>query len=76
MRFVPVKTVDQQAVLSVHRSRALLIGERTALINHLRGLLSEFGIIIPRGAERVRRELPGILEDPENDLPALARAGR
>jgi transposase len=73
MRFVPVKTVEQQAILSVHRTRALLIGERTALINHLRGLLGEFGIVVAQGAAKIRREIPWILEDAENGLPDLAR---
>lgn len=73
MRFVPVKSVEQQAVLSVHRSRAMLIGERTALINHLRGLLAEFGIVIAQGAAKVRSAMPEILEDAENGIPSLAR---
>jgi transposase len=73
MRFVPVKTVEQQAILSVHRSRSLLIGERTALVNHLRGLLAEFGLVMPKGFASARRELPGILEDAENGIPELAR---
>ncbi|NIT61907.1 MAG: IS110 family transposase [Aliifodinibius sp.] len=73
MRFVPVKTVQQQAILCVHRSRTILIGERTALINHLRGLLAEFGIIVAQGAANIRKAMPGILEDAENNLPGLAR---
>ena len=73
MRFVPVKTIQQQAILCVHRSRAILIGERTALINHLRGLLAEFGIIIAQGAANIRKAMPDILEDAENTLPSLAR---
>lgn len=73
MRFVPIKTTEQQAMLSVHRSRTLLIGERTALINHVRGLLGEFGIVLAQGAASLRRELPWILEDAENGLPDLAR---
>ena len=73
MRFVPVKTVEQQSILCEHRTRAMLIGERTALINHLRGLLTEFGIVIPQRASSVRNAMPGILEDGENGLPYLAR---
>ena len=57
----------------MHRSRTLLIAERTALINHIRGLLTEFGIVLPQGATKVRQELPWILEDAENGLPDLAR---
>ena len=49
MRFVPVKTVDQQAALSLHRSRELLVRQRTQLANALRALLSEFGIVAGKG---------------------------
>ena len=73
MRFVPIKTAEQQAVLTLHRARELLIGERTALGNHLRGLLAEFGIVLTQGIGPLRRALPGILEDAENGLPMLAR---
>jgi transposase len=73
MRFVSVKSPEQQAVLTLHRSRALLVKERTALINHVRGLLAEFGIPLSQGAHHVRARLPDILEDAENNLPSLAR---
>ena len=73
MRFVPVKTTEQQALLMVHRIRERVKSERTALINQTRGLLAEFGIVIPQGAGALRRHLPGILEEAENDLPSLAR---
>ena len=73
MRFVPIKTTEQQALLMVHRIRERVKSERTALINQVRGLLAEFGLIMPQGAGALRRHLPGILEDAENDLPALAR---
>jgi len=73
MRFVPIKEVEQQAVLTLHRARALLVTERTALVNHIRGLLSEYGIIIAQGVVKVRAALPQILEDGDNGLPALAR---
>ena len=73
MRFVPVKTEEQQAVLMVHRVRSLMVGERTSLVNQIRGLLSEFGIVLPQGRCHVRSQLPSILEDAENDLPAVAR---
>jgi transposase len=71
--FVPVKTADQQAQLCVHRVRQGLIAERTALINQLRGLLSEFGLIMPKGRYPAQREIPLILEDADNGLPMLAR---
>lgn len=73
MRFVPIKEVEQQAVLTLHRARALLVSERTALVNHIRGLLSEYGIIIAQGVAKVRVALPQILEDGDNALPGLAR---
>jgi transposase len=73
MRFVPIKSAEQQAVLSLHRARELLVGQRTALINQIRGLLGEYGIVVGPGAGRLRRALPEILEDAENKLPALAR---
>ena len=52
MRFVAIKSADQQAALSLHRSRNLLVKQRTQLVNMLRGLLAEFGIDIPEGLER------------------------
>ena len=71
MRFVPVKDVGQQAVLTVHRARQLLVAERTALVNQRRGLLAECGVIVSAGIGALRRAWPGLLETPE--LPALAR---
>ncbi len=53
MRFVAVKTVEQQSLLSRHRARGLLVRQRTQLINGLRGLVAEFGVYIPRGLARV-----------------------
>ena len=71
MRVVPIKTLTQQAVLTVHRARQLLVAERTALVNQTRGLLAEYGLIVPAGIGALRRALPGLLETP--DLPGLAR---
>ena len=73
MRFVPVKSDEQQAILSLHRIRQGLIKERTALINQLRGLLSEFGLIMPKGRYSAQHHIPDILDDAENGLPMLAR---
>ena len=73
MRFVPIKTVEQQAVLTVHRARELLVSERTAVANQMRGLLMEYGIVIPAGLQRLRRALPGILSTADDTLPTLAR---
>lgn len=70
---VPIKTVEQQAVMTLHRVRQGLIRERTAMINQLRGLLSEFGIVMTKGRYALQNEIQGILEDAENGLPHLAR---
>ena len=64
MRFVPVKSENQQATLMLHSARELLISQRTALINVLRGLFAELGIVVPQGAHNARR-LIAILEDDE-----------
>src|SRR5688572_30472923 len=69
MRFVPIKNAEQQAVLSLHRARAGFVKARTAAANQIRGLLSEFGIVIPQGIHHIAKHLPDILEDAENDLP-------
>jgi transposase len=63
MRFVPVKSQDEQARLCVHRVRQGLVEQRTATINRIRGLLSEFGIVLPQRAATVRREATVHLED-------------
>lgn len=73
MHFVPIKDEEQQAVLTVHRARALLVSERTALGNHIRGLLAEYGIVLARGPARLRAALPGIIAEADNGLPLLAR---
>ena len=63
MHFVPVKSEDEQARLCVHRVRQGFVEQRTATINRLRGLLSEFGIVLPQKAATVRREATAHLED-------------
>jgi transposase len=74
VRFVPVKSAEQQSVLMLHRMRALLIRQRTMLVNALRGHLAEFGIIVAQGINRVR-ELIKLMTDESADavLPPLAR---
>lgn len=73
MHFVAVKSEEQQAVLMVHRARSLVVATRTALVNQIRGLLGEFGVVLPKGVATLRARLPAILEDAENALPALGR---
>ena len=69
MRFVPVKTAEQQALLAVHRVRQGFVEERTATINRLRGLLAEFGVVLPLQAATVRRQAAQHLDA----LPAWAQ---
>ena len=69
MRFVPVKSVEQQALLAMHRVRQGFVVERTATINRLRGLLSEFGVVLPLRSITVRRQAAAAAEN----LPELAR---
>jgi transposase len=73
MRFVPIKNGEQQAVLALHRARQGFVTARTAQANQIRGLLSEYGIVIPQGLSHVSKRLPEILEDGENDLPGVFR---
>jgi transposase len=73
MRFVPVKTADQQAALSLHRARSGLVRSRTGVANQIRGLLEEFGVVLAVGIKHVRDEVPGLIEDGEIDLPPLFR---
>jgi transposase len=73
MRFVPIKNVAQQAILSVQRARQGFVKARTAQANQIRGLLSEFGIIIPQGIKSIAQHMPDILEDAANSLPGTMR---
>ena len=73
MRFVPTKTVQQQAMLTLHRARQGFVTARTAQSNQLRGLLSEFGIVMPKGISNLKRQIPEILEDAENGLLHASR---
>ena len=73
MRYVTVKNVDQQAILSVHRARQGFVKARTAQGNQIRGLLSEFGIVIPQGIQSIIKRIPEILEDGDSGLPGTMR---
>lgn len=80
MRFVGIKTVDQQVIQAEHRIRARLVKSRTALSNEIRGFLAEFGIVVAVSIGKLRKALPELLEDGENGLPGdfrvlLARLG-
>lgn len=73
MRFVAIKSVDQQDIQAIHRIRSGLVQRRTALANQIRGLLGEYGIIIQQGIKKLSQQLPLILEDAENGLTDLGR---
>lgn len=73
MRFVPIKSIEQQDVQNLHRQRERVKKSRIALVNQVRGLLAEYGIVIHKGIPAVRRELPLILEDAENKLTCRSR---
>lgn len=72
MRFIPVKSAEQQAVLVVHRVRAGLVSERTRVINQLRGLLAEFGVVAPKGAANLKSRWAELRQRFAELVPALA----
>ena len=72
MRFVPVKSEEQQGVLVLHRVRELLVRQRTMLVNGLRAHMAEFGISVPQGIQRLP-ELVALLEDEKTGIPQIAR---
>ncbi|UVW29394.1 IS110 family transposase [Massilia sp. H6] len=69
MRFVPIKDVEQQAILAVHRARQGFVKARTAQGNQIRGMLAEFGLIIPKGLGFVRERVPLLLDEAGEELP-------
>ena len=73
MRFVPIKTAEQQSVLSLHRARQSFVKARTGQANQIRGLLGEYGVVIPQGIGYIAERLPQILEDGENSQPGQFR---
>ena len=73
MRFVAIKNTVQQEVSAIHRMRSLVVSQRTAWVYQIRGLLQEFGMVIPKGRRHVNQYLPRILEDAENGLSGLFR---
>ncbi len=73
MRFVPIKSVEQQAVQNFHRQRERIKEERNALVNQVRGLLAEYDIVINKGVAGVGKSLPELLEDADKGLSSLAR---
>jgi transposase len=73
MRFVPLKSTEQQSALMLHRSRDLLVRQRTMLVNAVRGHFAEFGIIAPQGIRRVGELAALLIEEDATTLPPLAR---
>lgn len=73
MRFVAVKTVEQQSLLMLHNARCGCVKTRTAKANEIRGELAEFGVVLPKGLVKLAQLLPEVIEDATNELPAPAR---
>src|ERR1700733_12092846 len=72
-RFVPVKSTEQQDLQSLHRARERVVCARTALINHMRGLLGEYGVILPQGAWRFLKEAQEAIAAADCPPPAPLR---
>ena len=73
MRFVPQKSIAQQDLQCLHRVRSRLVACRTQLANQIRGLLAEYGIVLPQHVGQLRKGLPMVMEDAENDLTGFGR---
>ncbi len=73
MRFVPIKTVDQQSILAVHRVRQGMVKARTAQGNQIRGLLAEFGLVVPLGISHLFLKVPTILDLAQDTIPGVFR---
>lgn len=73
MRFVPIKHVDQQAVLALHRARQGMVKARTAQANQIRGMLAEFGLILPQGIAHLYQRVPLLLDEAKDELPGVFR---
>ena len=73
MRFVAIKPVESQDIQNLHRIRSRLVRARTALSNEIRGLLGEYGLIVPKGISQMRKKLPDILESAGDKLTSMSR---
>jgi len=73
MRFVPIKEVGQQDIQALHRVRDRLMGERTALVNEVHGLMHEYGIVIPKGVSKFRQAVVDKLECEKEKLTPLSQ---
>jgi len=73
MRFVGIKSVEQQDIQCIHRIRQRLVKNRTALGNEIRGFLLEYGIAIPKGLSHLQKLIPVIVEDEKNELTSMIK---
>jgi transposase len=73
MRFVPIKDVDQHDIRALHRVRERLIGERTALVNAVHGLMQEYGMVMPKGVAKFRQAVVGKLEAEKDKCTPLSQ---
>ena len=73
MRFVPTKDIDQQDLQALHRVRERLIGERTALINEVHGLMNEYGSVIPKGVSKFHQAVVEKLESEKDTRTVLSQ---
>jgi len=74
MRFVPAKTIEQQDLQGLHRVRSRLIASRTQLSNQIRGLLAEYGIVLPLRISRLRSLLPSLISEESSELTPFGRS--
>jgi len=73
MRYVAIKTVDQQSILALHRARQGFVRARTAQANQIRGLLAEFGLVLPQGIDHVTERVPQLMEEASEELTGAFR---
>ncbi|WP_244986329.1 IS110 family transposase [Serratia symbiotica] len=73
IHFVPVKTSKQQDIKALRNTRQLMVEQRTALVNQLRSLLAEYGLIIPVGIQSIQQHLSEFIEDASNELTFTLR---
>lgn len=71
MRFVPIKNLEQQAILALHRARQGFVEARTAQANQIRGLLAEYGLILPQGIHHLAERVPLLLDEARGQLPGV-----
>jgi transposase len=74
MRFVPIKTEEQQSALMLHKARDLLVRQQTMLINAIRGHMAELGMVAPQGSAKIKELIAVIKDSEDQSVPALARA--